>query len=77
MRTIDDLIKLNGDRAPAFQPGSKFEYSNYGFLLLGALVEKVSGQSYYDYVAEHVFGPAEMTATSFPSLEEMLSLIHI
>ena len=70
-RTIADLIKLNGNRAPSFRPGSKFEYSNYGFLLLGALVEKVSGQDYYDYVDEHIFGPAGMQATSFPTLEQM------
>ncbi len=71
VRTIDDLVELNGDRAPAFLPGSSFEYSNYGFLLLGALVEKVSGQDYYEYVAEHVFAPARMTSTSYPTLEQM------
>ncbi len=71
VRSIADLIKLNGDRAPAFPPGSDFEYSNYGFLLLGAVVEAISGQSYYDYLAEHVFAPAGMTATRFPTLEEM------
>jgi len=71
VRSIADLIKLNGDRAPAFPPGSDFEYSNYGFLLLGAVVEAVSGQDYYDYVAEHVFAPAGMTATRFPTLDEM------
>jgi len=70
-RSIADLIKLNGDRAPAFPPGSDFEYSNYGFLLLGTVVEAVSGQSYYDYVAEHIFAPAGMTATHFPTLEQM------
>lgn len=71
VRSITDLIKLNGNRAPAFPPGSDFEYSNYGFLLLGAVVEAVSGQSYYDYVAEHIFAPAGMTATRFPTLLEM------
>ncbi|MGO3127031.1 MAG: serine hydrolase domain-containing protein [Luteimonas sp.] len=71
VRSIADLIKLNGDRAPAFPPGSAFEYSNYGFLLLGAVIEAVSGQSYYDYVAEHIFAPAGMTATHFPTLEQM------
>jgi len=71
VRSIADLIKLNGDRAPAFPPGSDFEYSNYGFLLLGAVVEAISGQSYYDYVAEHIFAPVGMTATRFPTLEEM------
>jgi len=65
VRTIDDLMTLNGDRGPSFPPGSAFDYSNYGFVLLGALVEKVSGQSYYAYLAEHVFGPAGMTATGF------------
>jgi len=71
VRSIADLIKLNGDRAPAFSPGSDFEYSNYGFLLLGAVVEAASGQSYYDYVAEHIFAPAGMTATRYPTLEQM------
>ncbi len=54
-------MKLYGSRAPNFAPGSRFEYSNYGFVLLGAIIEAVSGESYYDYVREHVFGPAGMT----------------
>lgn len=58
VRTIDDIIALNGSRPPAFAPGSKEDYSNYGFVLLGAVVESVSGQSYYDYVADHIFAPA-------------------
>lgn len=74
VRSIGDLIKLNGDRPPGFPPGSRFEYSNYGFVLLGALVEKVSGQSYYDYLAEHVFGPAGMTATGYPTAEQMVNV---
>jgi len=71
VRSIDDLIKLNGNRAPSFPPGSAFEYSNYGFVLLGALIEKVSGQSYYSYVEQHIFRPAGMLATSFPEIEHM------
>lgn len=71
VRCIDDLIKLNGNKAPSFEPGSEFEYSNYGFVLLGAVVEKISGQSYYAYLDEHVFGPAGMTATSYPDIEHM------
>jgi len=64
LRTLQDYVKLYGKRGLEFEPGSKWEYSNYGFLLLGVLVEKVSGQSYYDYVAEHVFKPAAMTSTA-------------
>ncbi len=56
-----DYIALYGARAPKFPPGSRFEYSNYGFVLLGAVVEKVSGMGYYDYVRKNVYGPAGMT----------------
>lgn len=63
LRTLQDYVKLYGDRPPKYEPGSKWEYSNYGFILLGAIIEKVSGQSYYDYVREHVYTPAGMTST--------------
>lgn len=66
VHTIDDIIALNGDRAPNFAPGTQAEYSNYGFILLGAVIERVSGESYYDYVADHVFAPAGMTGASYP-----------
>jgi len=63
LRTLGDYVKLYGQRAPQFPPGSKWEYSNYGFILLGAVIEKVTGQSYYDYVARHVYAPAGMKST--------------
>src|SRR5207248_270483 len=46
-----------------FEPGARFGYSNSGYVLLGLVVERVSGKSYYSYVARHVFRPAGMTAT--------------
>jgi D-alanyl-D-alanine carboxypeptidase len=63
LRTLQDYVKLYGKRGLEFEPGSKWSYSNYGFLLLGVLVEKVSGQNYYDYVRDHVYRPAGMTST--------------
>jgi D-alanyl-D-alanine carboxypeptidase len=63
LRTHQDYLNLYGARDLAFEPGSRWLYSNYGFVLLGALIEKVSGQSYYDYVRDHVYKPAGMTAT--------------
>jgi D-alanyl-D-alanine carboxypeptidase len=63
LRTLQDYVKLYGERALAFDPGSRWEYSNYGFLLLGLVVEKASGQDYYDYVREHIFKPAGMKST--------------
>jgi CubicO group peptidase (beta-lactamase class C family) len=63
LRKHSDYVKLYGSRGPGFEPGTRFEYSNYGFVLLGALIEAVSGQSYYDYVRQNVFRPAGMTST--------------
>lgn len=73
-RTIDEIVALNGDRPPAFPPGSRFEYSNYGFLLLGAIIERVTGEDYYDHVTEHVLRPAGMNHTSWPTLDELPGL---
>ena len=64
LKSLQDYVTLYGNRAPQFEPGSRWQYSNYGFLLLGVLIEKVSGQSYYDYVHDHIFKPAGMTATA-------------
>ena len=63
LRTLQDYVKLYEKRGLQFEPGTRWEYSNYGFLLLGAVIEKVSGQTYYDYVREHVFKPAGMNST--------------
>ena len=60
LKTLEDYVKLYGTRAPEFEPGSKWAYSNYGFLLLGLIVQKASGQDYYEYVREHIFKPAGM-----------------
>lgn len=63
LRSHADYVELYGERGPAFEPGSQWEYSNYGFVLLGEVIEAVTGQSYYDYVQEHIYTPAGMVAT--------------
>jgi D-alanyl-D-alanine carboxypeptidase len=72
LKTLQDYVKLYGTRAPEFEAGSRWQYSNYGFLLLGVLIEKVSGQSYYDYVRDHIFKPAGMTATASEPEEQLV-----
>ncbi len=72
LRTLQDYVTLYGKRGPEFEPGAKFAYSNYGFLLLGLVVEKASGQNYYEYVREHVYKPAGMTRTdSLPESDKV------
>ena len=61
LRALTDYVGLYGARGLRFEPGSRWEYSNYGMLLLGVVIERVSGQNYYDYVEQHVFRPAGMT----------------
>jgi D-alanyl-D-alanine carboxypeptidase len=63
LRELRDYVTLFGHRGLEFPPGSRWEYSNFGFVLLGVVIERVSGQSYYDYVARHVYAPAGMRNT--------------
>jgi D-alanyl-D-alanine carboxypeptidase len=63
LREHRDYLKLYGRRGLTQEPGARFEYSNYGFVLLGALIEQVTGGSYDDYVGDHVFRRAGMRST--------------
>jgi len=71
-RSLADYVKLYGNRPVHFEPGSRMEYSNYGFILLGRLIEIVSGESYQDFVQKHEYDPAGMTHTeSRPEVEHV------
>jgi CubicO group peptidase (beta-lactamase class C family) len=63
IRTVADWVSLFEAEPLKFEPGTRWAYSNAGFCLLGAIIEKVSGQNYYDYLDEHVFTPAGMINT--------------
>lgn len=71
VHSIADIIALNAARAPAFEPGTKWDYSNYDYVLLGAIVEKASGMDFYDYVQKNIFDRAGMTHTGYPLRESM------
>jgi CubicO group peptidase (beta-lactamase class C family) len=47
-----------------FEPGTRWSYSNEGFVVLAAVIEQVSGEPYLQYIQRHVFAPAGMTETS-------------
>lgn len=68
-RTVGGMLKQFVSEPLSFPPGQRFGYSNAGYILLGAVIEKASGQSYYDYVREHVFKPAGMLDTDFYELD--------
>jgi CubicO group peptidase (beta-lactamase class C family) len=70
-RTVDDLVAwaATDEKATAFEPGEQFKYSNTGYVLLGKIIEAVSGQSYSQYIRENIFKPAGMTESDFYEAE--------
>jgi D-alanyl-D-alanine carboxypeptidase len=61
-----DYFSFVGSLPPAFAPGERNQYCNGCYIALGAIVEKASGMPYEKYVAERIFGRAEMTSTGYP-----------
>jgi CubicO group peptidase (beta-lactamase class C family) len=71
-KTLADYVTLFGNRPVSFDPGTRMEYSNYGFILLGRLIELVTSESYEDYVQKNIFLPAGMRHTdSRPEAERV------
>ena len=66
MVAIKALVDIFERKPPAFEPGTKWAYSNMGFEVLGRVVEIVTGQDYYDYIQKNVFAPGGATSASFP-----------
>lgn len=64
--TPRQLVDVGFGHPANFEPGAKWEYSNTNTVLLGMLVEKVSGQGLADYLREHVFAPLKLNDTSLP-----------
>ncbi len=63
IRTVGDYLALFASEPLDFEPGARFRYSNGGFIVLGAIIEKVSGMSYFDYVRENIYNKAGMKNT--------------
>jgi CubicO group peptidase (beta-lactamase class C family) len=63
LRDLRDYVDLYGERPALFEAGSRYAYSNYGFILLGRIVEEVSGLSYDDYLEQIIFAPGDMRST--------------
>jgi D-alanyl-D-alanine carboxypeptidase len=65
VHSVADMVALEDHQPPAFPPGSNQVYSNFGFVVLGRMVEVVSGEDYETYVRRHIFEPAGMAHTGF------------
>jgi CubicO group peptidase (beta-lactamase class C family) len=60
-----------------FEPGTRQQYSNGGFVLLGAVISAVSGEDYYDYVRKHIYEPAGMTLSDHYARDERIENLAV
>lgn len=65
-RSNADYFRFVGSLPPAFAPGARNQYCNGCYIALGAIIERVAGVSYEEYVADRIFRRAEMTSTGYP-----------
>jgi CubicO group peptidase (beta-lactamase class C family) len=73
-QTMDGIMAIVKNESPLlFTPGSAYSYSNSGYATLGAITAHVSGQSYYDYIRQHIFAPANMTRSDFYTRPQRLT----
>ncbi|MEN2282134.1 serine hydrolase domain-containing protein [Algoriphagus sp. SE2] len=68
--TLDSLLAVFKNSQLNFEPGTAYEYNNFGYLLLANIIEKLSGRSYEDYMKQTVFTPAGMKHTSSTSKDK-------
>jgi CubicO group peptidase (beta-lactamase class C family) len=70
IRSVADMVSLHANRHPAFPPGSNQEYGNFGHVVLGRMVEVLSGLSFEAYLQDRIFDPLGMTNTGFVACDE-------
>ncbi|MFW2336145.1 MAG: serine hydrolase domain-containing protein, partial [Ilumatobacter sp.] len=66
----EEQVELVVDRPALFEPGEQFSYSNTNYIILGILIEEVTGQPYHDVVRERILDPLEMSSTYLAGFEE-------
>jgi len=72
LRKIKDALPLVYTQKPLFDPGTEYKYSNSGMLILGAIIEKVTGTSYRDYLKTRLLDPIGMTDSGIYYPEEIV-----
>jgi len=65
--TTEKLVERFRDKPLEFAPGEKMSYSNSGYVLLGYLIEKISGKTYAQFLQENIFAPLGMTGSGYDS----------
>jgi CubicO group peptidase (beta-lactamase class C family) len=70
--TVAEIIDLSKDKPMEFSPGERWKYCNSGYILLGAIIEKVSGQTYADFLQSRIFDPLGLKSTCYDSTSRII-----
>ena len=76
-RNVDDFKPLVIGSSLAFEPGERFSYSNTGMLLLGAIIQKVTKQDYFEYIENNIYQPAQMMNTDSYEMDQPVENLAI
>jgi CubicO group peptidase (beta-lactamase class C family) len=68
----DSIISFFRNRPYNFPPGTGWKYNNSGYFLLGSIIEKITGQSYSDYLRQHILAPLGMNNTGTDNTDTIL-----
>ncbi len=68
----NDLTDIILDRSAVSDPGSKYSYSNFGYMLLGNIIEQVSGQAYGDFLTSEILEPLNLNKTTYDHSEKIM-----
>ncbi|MBK1810820.1 beta-lactamase family protein [Clostridium sp. YIM B02505] len=71
IRKSSDLIPLFINKPMMYTPGERFQYNNTGFVVLGLIIEKITGQLFDEYLKEKVFEPCGMSDTGYYELDRL------
>ncbi|EIT84010.1 beta-lactamase [Fictibacillus macauensis ZFHKF-1] len=71
IKTPKDFLPMFQQEKMKFTPGSSFAYNNAGYILLGLVVEEISGQAFPEYVQKHIFNVCEMTDSGYYRMDQL------
>jgi len=71
-RSVEEIMDWFRDRPAVFHPGERWAYNNSGYVLLGAIIEELSGVSYAEFLQDRIFTPLEMENSYYGSQTELI-----
>jgi len=77
LATVKEYLAFVSQDPLVAEPGQKWEYSNSGYVVLGAVIERVSGQDFYEYIRDHIFNPAGMVHSGYYRSDEAVPNVAV